>query len=101
MKDLILSATTLIGDDVVNYNGENLGEVKEIMLDTNTGEVAYVVVSFGGFLGMGDKLFAFPIKAFKVDTANAQFKIKKTKEELEEAPGFDKNNWPETSSDYW
>ncbi|MDN9003203.1 PRC-barrel domain-containing protein [Francisella tularensis] len=68
---------------------------------TNTGEVAYVVVSFGGFLGMGDKLFAFPIKAFKVDTANAQFKIKKTKEELEEAPGFDKNNWPETSSDYW
>ncbi|WP_230469295.1 hypothetical protein [Francisella tularensis] len=50
---------------------------------------------------MGDKLFAFPIKAFKVDTANAQFKIKKTKEELEEAPGFDKNNWPETSSDYW
>ncbi|AJI62989.1 hypothetical protein ACX55_80 [Francisella tularensis subsp. tularensis] len=50
---------------------------------------------------MGDKLFAFPIKTFKVDTANAQFKIKKTKEELEEAPGFDKNNWPETSSDYW
>ncbi|WP_082265777.1 PRC-barrel domain-containing protein [Francisella tularensis] len=49
MKDLILSATTLIGDDVVNYNGENLGEVKEIMLDTNTGEVAYVVVSYGGF----------------------------------------------------
>ncbi|AJI69838.1 hypothetical protein CH69_1043 [Francisella tularensis subsp. tularensis] len=50
---------------------------------------------------MGDKLFAFPIKAFKVDTTNAQFKIKKTKEELEEAPSFDKNNWPETSSDYW
>ncbi|ABU61339.1 PRC-barrel domain containing protein [Francisella tularensis] len=70
MEDLILSATTLIGDDVVNYNGENLGEVKEIMLDTNTGEVAYVVVSFGGFLGMGDKLFAVPMTAFETDTAN-------------------------------
>ncbi|MDE4937162.1 PRC-barrel domain-containing protein [Francisella tularensis] len=65
-----MSATTLIGDDVVNYNGENLGEVKEIMLDTNTGEVAYVVVSFGGFLGMGDKLFAVPMTAFETDTAN-------------------------------
>ncbi|MDE4957568.1 PRC-barrel domain-containing protein, partial [Francisella tularensis subsp. holarctica] len=60
MEDLILSSTSLIGDDLVNYNGENLGEVKDIMLDTNTGEVAYVVVSFGGFLGMGVKLFAVP-----------------------------------------
>lgn len=101
MEDLILSATTLIGDDVVNYNGENLGEVKEIMLDTNTGEVAYVVVSFGGFLGMGDKLFAVPMTAFEIDTANKQFKLDKSKEELKQAPGFDKNNWPETNSEYW
>lgn len=101
MEDLILSATTLIGDDVVNYNGENLGEVKEIMLDTNTGEVAYVVVSFGGFLGMGDKLFAVPMTAFETDTANKQFKLDKSKEELKQAPGFDKNNWPETNSEYW
>ncbi|APD50762.1 PRC-barrel domain-containing protein [Francisella hispaniensis] len=101
MKDLILSATTLIGDDVVNYDGESLGEVKEIMLDTNTGEVAYVVVSFGGFLGMGDKLFAVPMTAFEIDTANKQFKLDKSKEELKQAPGFDKNNWPETNSEYW
>ncbi|AJI45146.1 PRC-barrel domain-containing protein [Francisella tularensis] len=101
ISNLALPASHLIGEKVVNYKGENLGKVKEIMINPNTGKVAYVVVSYGGFLGMGDKLFAFPIKAFKVDTANAQFKIKKTKEELEEAPGFDKNNWPETSSDYW
>ncbi|MWY91700.1 PRC-barrel domain containing protein [Francisella tularensis] len=101
MSNLALPASHLIGEKVVNYKGENLGKVKEIMINPNTGKIAYVVVSYGGFLGMGDKLFAFPIKAFKVYTANAQFKIKKTKEELEEAPGFDKNNWPETSSDYW
>ncbi|AEB28603.1 PRC-barrel domain-containing protein [Francisella hispaniensis] len=101
MKDLILSATTIIGDDVVNYDGENLGKVKEIMLDTNTGEVAYVVVSFEGFLGMGDKLFAVPLKAFEIDTANKQFKLNKSKEELKNAPKLDKNNWPETTLDYW
>ncbi|MBK2356616.1 PRC-barrel domain-containing protein [Francisella hispaniensis] len=92
MKDLILSATTIIGDDVVNYDGESLGEVKEIMLDTNTGEVAYVVVSFEGFLGMGGKLFAVPLTAFEIDTANKQFKLDKSKEELKQDSGFDKNN---------
>ncbi|APD50763.1 PRC-barrel domain-containing protein [Francisella hispaniensis] len=101
VSNLALPASYLIGEKVVNYKGENLGKVKEIMINPTTGKVAYVVVSYGGFLGMGDKLFAFPIKAFKIDTANSQFKIKKSKEELEEAPGFDKNNWPETSSDYW
>ncbi|APC91800.1 MULTISPECIES: PRC-barrel domain-containing protein [Francisella] len=101
VANLALPASYLIGEKVVNYKGENLGKVKEIMINPNTGKVAYVVVSYGGFLGMGDKLFAFPIKAFNIDTANAQFKLRKSKEELEEAPGFDKNNWPETSSDYW
>ncbi|MDE4994570.1 PRC-barrel domain-containing protein, partial [Francisella tularensis subsp. holarctica] len=50
-----------------------MGEVKEIMLDTNTGEVAYVLVSFGGFLGMGYKLFSVPMTAFETDTANKYF----------------------------
>lgn len=101
MENLILSASTVIGDSVVNYEGDSLGDVKEIMLNTGTGEVAYVVVSFGGFLGMGDKLFAIPMTAFEIDTANKQFKLNKSKAELEDAPGFDKDNWPETNSEYW
>ncbi|QIV96323.1 PRC-barrel domain protein [Allofrancisella inopinata] len=101
MGNLTLSASTLIGDKVVNYDGENLGEVKEIMLNTETGEVAYIVVSFGGFLGIGDKLFAIPLTAFEIDTANKQFKLDKSKEDLEKAPGFDKNNWPKADSSYW
>lgn len=71
------------------------------MLNVNTGEVAYVVVSFGGFLGMGDKLFAIPMTAFEIDTANKQFKLNKSKAELKDAPGFDKDNWPGTTSEYW
>lgn len=61
VANLALPASYLIGEKVVNYKGENLGKVKEIMINPNTGKVAYVVVSYGGFLGMGDKLFAFPI----------------------------------------
>lgn len=101
MSNLTLSASSIIGDKVVNYEGENLGEVQEVMLHIDTGEVAYIVVSFGGFLGIGDKYFAIPLTAFEIDTANKQFKLNKSKEDLKDAPGFDKNNWPETGSDYW
>lgn len=101
MSNLTLSASSIIGEKVINYDGENLGEVKEVMLHIDTGEVAYIVVSFGGFLGMGDKYFAIPLTAFEVDTANKQFKLNKSKEELKDAPGFDKNHWPETNSEYW
>lgn len=101
VSNLALPASSLIGEKVVNYKGEDLGKVKEIMLNTNTGKVVYVVISFGGFLGVGDKLFAVPMSALKFDTANAQFKLNKSKEDLENASGFDKNNWPATSSDYW
>jgi sporulation protein YlmC with PRC-barrel domain len=91
-----LSATTLIGDNVTNSSGEDLGKIEEIMLDVDQGRIAYTVVSFGGFLGMGDKYFAVPWKKLKLDTVNKQFIFDVPKERLENAPGFDKNNWPKT-----
>jgi len=54
----VMSASTLNGDKVVNQAGEDLGKIDDIMIDTPTGRVAYAVLSFGGFLGLGDKLFA-------------------------------------------
>ncbi len=65
-----LSATTLIGDDVDNPQGDSLGDLKDIMLDVSTGKVAYAVLSFGGVLGMGDKLFAVPWNSLSVDHEN-------------------------------
>ncbi len=56
----VMGASTLSGDNVVNKAGEDVGKIDEIMIDTPTGRVAYAVLSFGGFLGMGDKLFAIP-----------------------------------------
>ena len=92
---LVLSASSLKGDNVVNHQGEDLGKIEEIMIDLDRGRVAYVVLSFGGFLGMGDKLFAIPWQAFTVDTTQKRLVLNADKELLEKAPGFDKNNWPD------
>src|SRR4051812_41628357 len=63
----VLSAATMIGDRVRNPAGEDLGKVEEIMIDVPSGRVAYAVVSFGGFLGIGDKLFAVPWRALTLN----------------------------------
>jgi sporulation protein YlmC with PRC-barrel domain len=97
----VLSATTMIGDDVRNARGEKLGELEEIMIDLDRGQVAYAVLSFGGFLGFGDKLFAIPWEALTVDTQAEEIVLDIPKEKLEDAPGFDKDNWPEVTDREW
>ncbi len=67
----VLSASTLTGDRVRNAAGEDLGKVEEIMLDVPGGRIAYAVLSFGGMLGIGDKLFAVPWSALRLDTGGA------------------------------
>jgi sporulation protein YlmC with PRC-barrel domain len=90
----VMAAATLNGDDVVNAEGENLGEITDIMLDVEGGRIAYAVLSFGGFLGMGDKLYAVPWQALELDTDNKRFILNIDKDRLKQAPGFDKNHWP-------
>ena len=97
----LMGADTLIGEDVYNHKDEDLGDIKEIMLDMNTGAVAYAVLSFGGFLGIADKLFAVPWKALKLDTENKRFILNVDKERLEAAPGFDKDDWPNMADPTW
>lgn len=67
------------------------------MIDPKSGRVDYAVLSFGGFLGVGDKLFAVPIEAMKMSPEEERFILDVDKERLKHAPGFDKNNWPDTS----
>jgi len=93
----ILSSSSLTGDKVVNLEGEDLGTVTDFMIDTDNGRVVYAVLSFGGFLGMGDKLFAIPLESLRLDTENKRFMLDITKERLENAPGFDKDNWPRST----
>jgi sporulation protein YlmC with PRC-barrel domain len=93
-----LTATTIIGDKVYNNEDENLGDIKDIMLNLEDGTIEYVVVEFGGFLGIGEKYFAVPFKALTLDSNRHAFILRQKKEVLENAPGFDKNHWPETNS---
>lgn len=97
----VLSAGTMIGDSVRNSADENLGKIEEIMIDVPAGRVAYAVLSFGGFLGMGDKLFAIPWQALRLDAENECFRLDVDKEVLKSAPGFDKDDWPEVSDLSW
>jgi len=97
----VLSASALKGDQVVNQQGEDLGKIEEIMIDLDHGRVAYAVLSFGGFLGMGDKLFAVPWQAFAVDTAQKRLVLNADKELLKKATGFDKDNWPNMADPNW
>jgi hypothetical protein len=71
------------------------------MLDTPTGRVAYAVLSFGGFLGMGDKLFAIPWDQLSLDEENKRFVLNVNRAKLENAPGFDKDNWPDMADPSW
>ncbi len=97
----VLSASTLEGDRVRNQAGEDLGKVDEIMIDIPTGRVAYVVLSFGGTLGIGGKLFAVPWQVLQVDEDEKRFILNVDKRTLETAPGFDKDNWPDMADTTW
>lgn len=94
-KTNVLSASSLTGDKVKNAKGEDLGTIEDVMIDLSRGNVAYAVLSFGGFLGMGDKLFAVPWESLQINTVNKEVTFDVDKERLENAPGFDKDNWPD------
>ena len=97
----LMGADTLNGNDVYNLKDEKLGEIKEIMLDVPSGQVSYAVLSCGGFMGLGEKLFAVPWNALSLDTKNKRFVLKADKGRLELAPGFDKNHWPDMADPSW
>jgi sporulation protein YlmC with PRC-barrel domain len=97
----IMAASTLEGNDVVNYQDQDLGKIKEIMIDVPSGRVAYAVLSSGGFLGLGDKLFAIPWAALSLDTDRKCFILDVDAERLKNAPGFDKDHWPTMADPTW
>ncbi|QNM98811.1 PRC-barrel domain-containing protein [Chitinimonas koreensis] len=97
----LMLADTLTGNDVVNPAGDKLGDIKGIMLDVQRGRIAYAVLSFGGLLGLGDKLFALPWSALLLDTDRKCFVLDADKERLEKANGFDKDHWPSMADPRW
>ena len=96
-----VKASSLIGASVFNNEGERLGDIKEVVLDPRSGKVAYVVVTFGGFLGLGEKMFAIPFSAFEFNLLNDQYILDVSKEFMKDAPGFDSDHWPSLSDEKW
>jgi sporulation protein YlmC with PRC-barrel domain len=90
-----LGALSLIHDRVVNLDGQDIGRIEELMIDVTTGRVAYAVLSFGGFMGIRNKLFALPWSSLTVDETKKRFVVNVTRESLDSMPGFDKDNWPD------
>ena len=101
LNSRVLSASTLSSDDVYNPKGEKLGSIKELMLDIESGKVCYAVLSFGGFLSLGEKLFAVPWSALTVDTENKRIVMDTNEERLKNAPGFDTDHWPNMADATW
>ena len=100
-----LTASSIIGDKVHNLEGEAMGEIEDIMIDLASGKINYMIIEFGGFLGIGVKYFAIPFDMLRVNPEQKTFTFNQTRELLENAPGFDLDHWPDTNfhkeESYW
>jgi sporulation protein YlmC with PRC-barrel domain len=98
-------ASEIIGLNVTTPNKEDtIGEVNDLVIDSDSGMVRYAAVSVGGFLGIADKLVAVPWKSFRHEKdadGNTYLTLDTTKEKLEKAPGFDQDNWPDFGNPQW
>jgi len=97
----IMPVSMLLGYRVINPVGEDLGTIEDIVIDMESRRIAYAVLSFGGFLGFGNKFFAIPCEALKLSSKEDEFILHVNREVLENAPGFDKDDWPEMADRQW
>lgn len=90
----VQKASDIIGRSVRNNQGEDLGEIQDLVVDPDTFRVAYAVLTFGGYLGFGDKLFAMPVSVLEMPDSDGDAVLNVDKNRLESAKGFDQNDWP-------
>jgi sporulation protein YlmC with PRC-barrel domain len=95
-----MQMSKVIGAKVSGAKGEDLGEIKDVVIDMQGGKVHAAVLEFGGVLGMGEKNYAFPIKQLKQGKGN-QFTLGVDKEKLKNAEGFAQGQWPSMNDEYW
>jgi Uncharacterized conserved protein len=98
-----MRSSHLIGMRVKNKENKDVGAIDDLVVGLNSGEIRYAALSFGGFAGFGNKLFAVPWEALtlKFGEKDNHFVFDVTEEQLKDAPGFDKNNWPNVADAAW
>lgn len=97
----IVVKKSILGAKVVNEEGEDLGTIEDLVIDTKDNRVAYAILSLGGFWGMGDKQFAIPWEAIAFDISAKTAVLNVDKERLKNAPGFDRDQWPNMTDTTW
>jgi sporulation protein YlmC with PRC-barrel domain len=85
----LIAADKVAGTTVYNWAGENIGEIYDVMLDKTTGKVAYAIMSFGGFLGMGEKYHPLPWSMLKYNPQQGGYVVNVSKDQLQGAPAYD------------
>ena len=96
-----MGAKTIIGEEVIGKNGKKLGKIEELMIDMRTQHVAYALMTFGGFLGMGERLFAVPFRAFHNDGIKGHLFLDVDEDSINNAPYIEKDNWPDMADKNW
>jgi len=96
----LIAAEKVKGTDVYNRAGEKLGSVEDIMIDKVSGRAIYAVMSFGGFLGMGEKHHPLPWATLKYDTQKGGYVVNLDKKQLEGAPNYDRDSEFKWTPDY-
>jgi sporulation protein YlmC with PRC-barrel domain len=89
----LVSSEDVEGTEVYDGQGKHIGEVDHLMIDKLSGRVAYAVISFGGFLGMGEGHHPVPWNALKYDTSLGGFRTSITEQQLRDAPEFSDDSW--------
>jgi sporulation protein YlmC with PRC-barrel domain len=97
----VMAAASLDDSRVISSDGEDVGNISDIMLDVRSGRIAYAVLSEGGFLGMGANLHAIPWNALSLDTDAKCFRVSIDAQRIKDDPGFDKDHWPSMADTAW
>lgn len=96
-----LSISALSGVAVANTAGEELGKTEDYVIDLEGGHVVFAIISAGGFMGRGNRLFAVPWDALKFYPHERKFTINVDRETFRKAPSFEKSNWPDMTDRQW
>ena len=96
-----ISADKVEGTAVYNTAGEKLGSIDNVMIDKRSGRVVYAVMSFGGFLGIGERYHPLPWSVLQYDTGKGGYVVNLTREQLEGAPTYAENETPNYDDPVW
>jgi hypothetical protein len=99
--DRLIASNKVEGTPVYNRQGERLGDVYNFMVDKHSGQVAYAVMSFGGFLGIGESYHPLPWKVLAYDVAMGGYVVDLDQQKLHDAPSFGRDETPDWNDRAW